>query len=390
MSSCKKPRTAQIQVKYLEQTVSTAHPYFQACPGAMTFPLSDLRKFHADCCAGWTNDWYEGSPPMLGCQGIYSMPPDKYFEAINSFELIAGDWDRAWARPSARCILTLDGPPPTVLSSTGFTKIPPASIDPSDVTLWVLRPGSGPGIIRAPPCSYNPGYHAMHGICGPVDLDKLEDPSYLSKLWALYQGTFHYEHGAGLKIIVMENTKKSSTGLFLNPPNLAHMEAQFARFSQLRANPARKTPRAWTASVTGILKGWAIYALYMLHGLGHGHVHFGKVVADFGLAGQGGLSNRGKLLDCRRKDRSVITSTRAFKEARKQQDLLDVQPDYLLRSSYKHTAASIIQAMSPEQQEVFKTTLIPMLYLVEKVPPTLFLEENYLSLVDEQYSMLFE
>ena len=173
-------------------------PLLSSLPWRDHLSVSDLRKFHAACCEGWTNDWYEGTPPMLGCQGIYSMPPDKYFEAINSFELIAGDWGRGLGAPSARCILTLDGPPPTTLRVPALRRSP-GQHRPLGRDALGAPTRFGPGIIRAPPCSYNPGYHAMHGICGPVDLDKLEDPSYLSKLWALYQGTFHYEHGAGLE-----------------------------------------------------------------------------------------------------------------------------------------------------------------------------------------------
>ena len=224
----------------------------------------------------------------------------------------------------------------------------------------------------------------MHGICGPVDIEKVEDPDYLSMLFDRDKSTFHYEHGAGLTIAVMTNTKTSSTGLYINPPNNEHMEAQFARFIALRGDPDRKTPRAWTAASTGLLQGWAIYALYMLHGLGHGHVHYGKVVADFGLAGQGGLTNRGKLQDCKRKDGSLILSSEDFLEARKQKDLGPVEPDYLLKSTeYRLTAADIIQAMSPAQQAVFQDTLIPALRKVEKIPPRLFTDDHYMTLIGE-------
>ena len=340
-----------------------------------TSAVTDFDELHNKCFAKITNSWHTGNKPMLGCQGIYSIGPVAYYSLCKQLRITAGFYNRAWKRSGTRCIWWSPDKVSVPMDPSGFTKLNAEHI-PKRRVLLVAPPFTGSGYVHIPAYHEDPAFHPAHGICGDVDYTKLDNPGYIESLDQRDKHTWHFEHGGVLKISLLWNSLQSCGGLYIDKVDFDHFHAQCQRFKGKRNDPKLKIPRAWTAKCTSVLPDWEVVALYMLHGLGHAHVFYGKVVADFGLAGNGGLSNRGKLCSVTTKDGRQITSTADYRLERKTSNIADPEPDFLIQGSFTHHPDEIVQAMSQEQRELFKDGLLPALYKVHERGAEAYLDCN--------------
>ena len=340
-----------------------------------TASIPDLDKLHNQCYAKITNTWHTGKKPMLGCQGIYSIGPVAYYSLCKQLGLTAGFYNRAWKRSGVRCVWWSPDKVAVPKDSSGFTRLTGAHL-PRTRTLLVAPPFTGSGYVHIPAYHEDAAFHPAHGICGDVDYSRLDEPGYLESLDARDRHTWHFEHGGVLQISLLWNRLDSCGGLYIDQVDFDHFHAQCQRFRAKRQHPKRKVPRAWTAKCTATLPDWEVVALYMLHGLGHAHVFYGKIVADFGLAGNGGLANLGKLCSVRTKDGRAIRSTADYRQQRQAGNLADPDPDFLIQGSFSHHPDEIVQAMSTEQRKLFEDNLIPALYTVYAKKAESFLDCN--------------
>ena len=337
-------------------------PYVEVIPASSGSQV-DLRKAHEGCTDTFTNDWYSGTAPLCGCQGIFAVGPVMYYKLCALFGIVTGFYNRAWERKGQRCFWWSPEMVDVPESTSGFTKVKPTH----PVLLVVPEiPDGHVAKLVVPAYAYDQSYCALHGICGEVNVERLEDPAYLLEIYERDLKTWHFEKGGDIEVCILRNTPKSSAGIYVDPLDNTHFEEQCAKFKKLRHDPMRKTPRAHTAQATAREPNWQVAALYMLHGLPTAHVHFGKVVADpAGLAGNGFISNRGKLKDVRTKAGVPITSKTAYEAARKAGDLGPIESDFLIQGEFKYSAEEIINSMSPQQQAYFRDTLISALRIVE-------------------------
>lgn len=353
-----------VEVDFLtpEGARTPGRPYVEVIPTSSGMQ-GNLVEAHEGCTKTFTNDWYSGTAPLCGCQGIFSVGPVLYYKLCALFGIVTGFYNRAWERKGQRCFWWSPEMVDVPESTSGFTKVKPTQ------PVLLVVPGIPDGYVAklvVPAYAYDRSYCALHGICGEVNVERLEDPAYLLEIYERDLKTWHFEKGGDIEVCILRNTPKSSAGIYVDPCDNEHFEKQCALFRQQRADPKRKTPRAYTAEATVSQPDWHVVALYMLHRLPTAHVHFGKVVADpAGLAGNGFISNRGKLKDVRTKAGVPITSKTAYEAARKAGDLAPVQADFLIQGDFVHSAEEIINSMSPQQQAYFSDTLVPALRIVE-------------------------
>jgi hypothetical protein len=372
-------------------TPPKGRPYVQLC-GAIPHEHLDFHREHAEVCHAFTNRWYKGNPPLLGCQGMYNLLPTTYYRLHGYFAPYVGPtghMNRGWERSGPRAVwYSPDRVPPGLrLDADGFTKLKGAQC-PRTRVLLVAPPFEGAGVIVVPGYGHEgyPGYTSIHGICSDIDYAALTGPKGDEALRAQDlkdRDTFHFERGGRLQIALVRNTETKSAGIFLDEPSRERLIVQHRAFLKHRRNPARKTPRAWTPEVTSSPNPDIPIAVYMLHGL-YPHAWFGKEVSDIaGIGGQGGISNKGKLAKVHTKDGREIRSTPHFRAETEAKNIADPPPDFLIhRPEFRLRAADIVAAMCTKQREYFKDTLIPALHGVEGMGAAAFMDAHYDPAVD--------
>lgn len=346
----------------------------------------DLKALHNACYEKITNSWHTGDKPKLGCQGIYSVGPVAYYNICKQLRITAGFYNRAWKQKGVRGVWWSDE-----IVNTGkvsFRRLLGPNI-PSKRVLLVAPPFVGGGIIMIPPYKYDPSFYPPHGIANVIDYSKLSDPDYLKSIDERDKGTYSIAKGGVLRIPIISNSIKESSGIYIDKIDFAHFHAQCKKFRDIRSDPDLTSPREFTPIVTSLISDYHVLALYMLHGLGHAHVSYGKVVADFGFAGNGGLANKGKLKSVKTKDGVNITSTKEYMLHQKNKNIKSPDPDFLIQGGFKYTPDEIISAFSEAQKVLFAPTLIEALHKVYKIGAENFLDKNMLNLLTPENDEIF-